>query len=268
MIEIIYDIQIIIEYILNILPWIISIKSSLFHQYIEPYLYQTVDVVTKPLIFYPMFLIIAIGLAYLFYITLIYMSKWTTFLGNYSSQTSKTKIFKYYLFLTFPVYITVLSFLNPTSEEFYLAFLTACPIIIGYLLSLRFLANPTCKTIQINRQGCKIWEFWKYIKIVREIEPFFLLYPDRVKLKLFKERVISFYFSLTEAAIFVYFMNYIFKAINATSPMELIKELIPPIRIDLLVTLLASYLLALFVAAIFGEYFLKKLEPIPDLSDC
>lgn len=205
--------------------------------------------------FYVAFVLIALGLFYLFYMTFFFISKVIDSLGEYqkidrtdirSRRKKIKKIFIAYLWLSLPTYLTVLNLLHPSSDDLGKAFIAILPIIISYLISLRILSNPN--KMVLTRFG------------IRDLNN--ITKEQNYWVENFKERVHSFYFSLTEGTIFYMIMLILYTLIKDESYENLLGQFIPAISPLMMLIFIISYSLALFIAAVLGEYFLELFQPI------
>ncbi len=231
---------------------------SLFSSF-NPIINFFINITFSSLSFYVAFAFIAIGLIYIFYLTFFLFSDLIDSLGVYQKiDKNNTKerwenfkrIFRAYLLLSLPTYLTVLNLLHPSKEDLFKAFVATLPIIISYLVSLRLLLNPN--QVVLRKLGIR--------------DPSHLTEPDETWIKNFKERVHSFYFSLTEITIFYISMLILFTAIKNESITNLLDEFFPQMSFFIATVFVISYILALFVAAALGEYFLERFQPIEPKS--
>jgi len=171
------------------------------------------------------------------------------------------KVFIWNCILTVFVFISIIDVIKPTSEiiqkipaltQHDIAFFSAIFIIPGYLLSLRLLANPGKWFIDHPLNGL-------------------FTQPDAEKesVKIFKERILSFYFSLT-VIVFIYIViKYFFEGlVHLEDPNQFagqfLSAYIPQLPIFILSIL--PYLVALALTTLIGEIVLRVTEPIDQIK--
>jgi len=143
------------------------------------------------------------------------------------------------LFWTYPV-----SHSQPNFSVSYIAFIITFFMIPAFLLSFRFLANPT-----------RLW-FHKNNHISRELE--------LKQINFFKEQVISFYFSFIASTIIIFYLSILYLATKYQNPID-IRLLLPfSTSMDLLAYFLMILLEVVVIYAISycEEKYFEKFEPI------
>jgi hypothetical protein len=206
--------------------------------------------------------------------------------------TNAVEVFLNYLILTIPLYITIMYLLN--NANFFVTsgtpvdttdiineFKITLVIIPGYLLSIRLLSTPMQKKSRIPIANLILDVVKKY-------------YPDEKSTAILKERVISFYFSLTSSTFFIMVMLWIYKTIPLTSQASLSEPLnlsfwgmvitgfqvtfIPNfdpngiVNVITIIWFLGAYIFSLFLLTFFGEIVINHYIPIspenknPELS--
>lgn len=147
---------------------------------------------------------------------------------------------------------------NLTSVD--LALLVIAIILPGFVLSLRILSNPTKRKPLIKNNIGKELDF-----ILKSNE----LIP---KIRVFKERVISFYFGFIATSIIVAFIIGYYELFQISQETEHFskfnyKQILPTIHMtpEILLTLLIMDFCAICFATLFGEAYLKRYEPIDQI---
>ncbi|MGD0080411.1 MAG: hypothetical protein ABSB80_07185 [Methanoregula sp.] len=237
---------------------IIFVLASLFFEvnfFLIPLAPQIIDFTQKKIlpvlsvsgILYPEYAILAVMLIYLFYFVFFLLLDLTAYLGNYNKKEAKKNRFNYtlkiigcYLVLTFPVYLTIFTLVqlpaNPTIVDYGLMF----PVMTSFLISLRFLANPT-----------EFIHNWRYKEIPLE--------DIKKHAAYIKEQVISFYFALIEAGIFIILIGIVFKDTKERLTSNLIGMFSSP---ENLAVFIISYLLSLVLLGLLGELYLDYAKVI------
>lgn len=209
------------------------------------------------LLYYAAILYIAVGIAYAFFISSYFLYQQISFVGNYNKfnkNDSKARrryfwsIFRSNIILTIPVFISIYVYLQPKSfEAIYSFFMTNLIVCVAFFSSLRFSANPTMPIFNLFRKQKQI----------------LLSHRQKKSIQRYKENIISFYFSITEVAIFLLIMQgllYIMAILNGE--MSIPNITLSNIPIDKLLQLIFAYILALFVSTISIESILERWEPI------
>lgn len=217
-------------------------------------------------------LLFSVVIIFIFVASLLTISKSISQIGIYHKlknsenergETFFTKFRKVFLWnciLTVFVFITIIDFIKPTSEIIQkipaltqndIAFISATVIIPGYLLSLRLLANPGKWIFNFPRIGISPHPG-------AEIE----------FIKIFKERILSFYFSLT-GVVFIYIViKYLYEGIKELGDpnqftAQFLKAYTP--HLPILIILILPYFVALALTTLFGEFVLREMEPIDQI---
>jgi hypothetical protein len=200
--------------------------------------------------------LLAFPIAYIFFIVLTIIYRVVSYLGNYR-KNDFLRVFGCNAFLTAPIYLTIWTILQPKNYELIAFFISSLIIIIAFLLSLRFLSNPTVNGF------IKLYDVWDNTAIPN---------PTKEKIKRLKENVIGFYFSIIVVGIFYVIMFWLFNTFKPTSLSQpnicecesnLIWETpLPPIPIEATLVFIGGYILALFVATALLEVYLRKYKPI------
>jgi hypothetical protein len=232
-------------------------------------------------------IILAVFLVLLFIIIIVTISKPISRIGVYHRAkpfhkfkeplfSNIVEIFLNNLILTIPLYFTIVYLLKP--ENFFVTsgspiiptdiineFKTALVIIPGYLLSIRLLTNPVKNESNIP-----------FLRSVLEIIKSY--YSDKTPRIVLKERIISFYFSLTATLFVVMVMIWLYKTIPLSSaasfsdPLNLnfwgkvvqsiMVSFIPQfdksviINLSSILLFVGAYILALFILTATGEIIL------------
>ena len=161
------------------------------------------------------------------------------------------KVFLCYLILALPAYFSAIYIMHPTDEKStYFAFVTGLIFTIAYLVSLRFLSNPTKKTL--------ILKFF----ILDEF-----IVPERKEemRRLLKERISSFYFAFTEVVIFYFIVIWLYSSISVGHTVNPLEQFYPEISSAMFWIFIGAFLFALFVSTAAAEALLEYLEPIEQL---
>jgi hypothetical protein len=221
--------------------------------------------------------LLALGVAGLFCYSLFFISNVISRLGIYhkskvispilgeSYWQRRKKVFFCYFVLIIPVYATIIYLIDPPNELIPIAFYVTLPLVVAYLVSLRVLANPT-------KRG--VFQHW-ILKTVSASET----KKRELILGTIKERVISFYFALTEVTIFILLIKYVFKVISYKDPTNAWEPFLMPIityidlyvpssPIDIFTLFLGAFFGSLVISTMFGEYILNRWEPIDQIEDC
>jgi hypothetical protein len=190
------------------------------------------------------------------------------------------EVFLNYLILSIPLYFTIMYLLNNAnffvapgsivnSKEIIDEFKISLVIIPGYLLSIRLLANPMEKRTRIPIASLIIDVIKKY-------------YSEKKPIDVLKERVISFYFSLTASTFFIMVMLWIYRTIPLTAQSSTSEPLgfwgmviqgiqlsfIPQFSNDILINsitifwFIGAYIFALFFLTVVGEAILDHYIPV------
>jgi len=162
--------------------------------------------------------------------------------------------------LTIFIFITIVNIIQPSTEILQkdpyftqndIAFLCATMLIPGYLLSLRLLANPGKWIINFPFRG----RFTQSDAISESV-------------KIFKERILSFYFSLIGIVFMYLVIRYIYDGTigiaAGISPEQTFSNIIDVYvpHLPILLIGILPYLIALILTTIIGELILKYAEPI------
>lgn len=262
-----------IEFIINqIIVWFINILLELF-LWISPFFGIIFEIPSFFIIIYQgslltlilieVYLLLIFGLAYLFYVSFFYIFRIVSSLSEYQKIGNTTsdriwhvvEIFLKYLVLTIPAYLTIIQLVNPPINL--LTFIFLSPITISYLISLRLLANPTKKGL------FRLYSGSKFSKLSNE--------NQQIMVNQFKTNVTSFYFSLTEAAIFIFiiitaFQNFDPQKINQLFNLETIVNVFNVVNLTIFSIILLVYVVSLIIAAVYGEALLESWEPITDTN--
>ncbi len=171
--------------------------------------------------------------------------------------TKVCKVFKWNLVLTFFLFFTIINIIQPSTDivqrfpaftQIDVASLCATMILPGYLLSLRLLANPGEWIINLPFKG----RFTQSETISESA-------------KIFKERILSFYFSLTGVVFMYILIKFLYEGVISVTSTDVfssnfIAEYVP--HLPILIIALIPYLIALALTTIVGELILKYAEPI------
>ncbi len=200
---------------------------------------------------YPYMLFAVLISCFVFFLAFLAFPIAISYIGTYSGfdRPNRSKIIEIgeilicYFLLTLPVALTVLSLIQfEYNEKRIIIFLG---VVIAFLVSLRLLANPTKTTLK--------YIFWikntSYLT-TREIE----------QIKLFRERVLSFYLSLIEGATFILLISLILIP-SFNQKFSDITNLVCRNPIGL-IAILGSYSITLILSTILCEIILKWWEPI------
>lgn len=166
-------------------------------------------------------------------------------------------MFKWNLVLTFFLFFTIINIIQPSTDivqrfpaftQIDVASLCATMILPGYLLSLRLLANPGAWIINLPFKG----RFTQSETISESA-------------KIFKERILSFYFSLTGVVFMYILIKFLYEGVISVTSTDVfssnfIAEYVP--HLPILIIALIPYLIALALTTIVGELILKYTEPI------
>jgi hypothetical protein len=174
--------------------------------------------------------------------------------------TKVCKVFKWNFLLTIFIFFTIINIIQPSTDsvqkfpsftQIDVAFLCATMIIPGYLLSLRLLANPGDWIINLPFKG----RFTQSETFTESV-------------KIFKERILSFYFSLIGVVFMYILIKFLYEGVISVSNTDVfssnfIADYIP--HLPILIIALIPYLIALALTTIVGELILKYAEPIEQI---
>jgi hypothetical protein len=247
--------------------------------YLIEYFSETINFSFITTAWYVAFLCIAVGIAYLFFISSFYFYQITSFIGEYDQFTISNRkvraqnycrILWYNFVLTIPVYLTIWIILNPCKSQMYPFFITDLIISLAFFASLRFASNPTYG-------GLNLFKTEKYIPLLPEQEN---------AIKKFKENIISLYFSLIEITVFYLIIRALLWIITQTTnnidiisifiqhlitnPIQTIREIfldiistfLPIIPTNQILELIIAYFIALGVSTAIVELLLICWKPI------
>jgi len=247
--------------------------------FLIPIIMSHIDIISKVLSLYCLWaidIIIFSGLIVIIsIISLLAISQAVSHIGIYhklkKSETNEgeafwTKVCRvlwWNCILTIFIFITIVNIIQPSTEILQnyssfsqndLAFLCATILIPGYLLSLRLLANP----------GNWVKNFPYYGRLTQSdiiIE----------SIKIFKERVLSFYFSLI-GVVFIYIViKFLYEGlinISVGASADQFTSNFTGIYIphpSIVIIGILPYLIALALVTIMGELILKYAEPIEQI---
>lgn len=216
------------------------------------------------LFLYIVILIFAVPIAYLFFAILGFIFRLVAFLGKYESFSNDrlgrlNNFFRIYgcnIILSFFLYPTIWIILQPTKNEMVTFFFSYLILTISFLLSLRFLSNPTIKGF------IRMFEVWEDTAIAKQ---------TKEKIIRFKENVVGFYFSIVAAALFYFIMFWFFNLLKPLFDIEqsvpgdfslfLISPLPPISGVDA-IKFICAFIIALFVATGSLELLLERWKPI------
>jgi hypothetical protein len=188
------------------------------------------------------------------------------------------EVFKNNVILTIPLYFTIVYLLNPANffvvsgspvvqSDMINEFKAAIVIIPGYLLSIRLLTNSV-------KSGCNLILIGPLLSLIRDY------YSDNNSIELLKERIVSFYFSLTASTFIVMVMLGLYRAIplggtlpSLSDPLNLIfwgrvfqifeVSFIPHFDSNVIqnstyiLLFLGAYFVSLFILTVAGEIILE-----------
>src|SRR5208283_2310322 len=202
---------------------------------------------------YPIVIIIAILLVYVFNCVFHIVLRLTNYLGEYQKTPLGFERTKYrlqiivcYAALSFPVYLTVLSLVQLSPQPKIVDYIWIFAIMLSFLISIRLLANPTIP----------VFRFW-YRR--NPFEQTTITDHDRETIHYIKDQVISFFAALIIGGIFIDVIGIFFSDSQAklTSNLNGLTA-----STDNLIVFFIVYAIALFILGLFSEWFLEYTQVI------